>query len=79
MPAKRARRPATLRVLMALAVLQILGATAGGIGLIQDPVQNIGMPLSMLEGSPFSDYLVPGMILLFVVGLFPIAPLIGSP
>ena len=77
MPANRTRRPATLRVLMALAVLQILGATAGGIGLIQDPVENIGMPLSMLEGSPFSDYLVPGMILLFVVGLFPIVPLIG--
>ena len=77
MPASRTRRPTTLRVLMALAILQILGATAGGIGLIQDPVENIGMPLSMLEGGPFSDYLVPGTILLIVVGLFPIVPLIG--
>ncbi len=28
------------------------------------------MPLSMLEGSPFKDYLIPGLILLIVVGLF---------
>ena len=29
------------------------------------------MPLSMLQGSPFSDFLIPGLILLVVLGVFP--------
>jgi hypothetical protein len=52
-----------------LTAIQAVGAIAGGIGLVQDPVDNIGMPLSMLEGSPFRDYLIPGLILLVAVGL----------
>lgn len=77
MPATKIRRPGTLWALMVFTAIQILGATAGGIGLVQDPINNIGMSLSMLEGSPFSDYLIPGLILLIVVGLFPIIPLVG--
>ena len=77
MPAVNSRRPITLRALIVLTAIQIIGATGGGIGLVQDPINNIGMPLSMLEGSPFSDYLIPGLILLIVVGLFPIIPLVG--
>jgi hypothetical protein len=71
------RRPGTVWALMVLTAIQVIGATAGGIGLVQDPIDNIGMPLSMLEGSPFSDYLYPGLVLLLVVGLFPIVPLVG--
>ncbi|MCX8032622.1 MAG: hypothetical protein N3B14_04400 [Thermoleophilia bacterium] len=63
--------------LMAMLAIQAAGAIAGGIGLIQDPVNNVGMPLSLLEGSPFSDYLVPGLILLIVVGLPPACALCG--
>lgn len=57
--------------------VQAAGAIAGGVGLIQDPVNNVGMPLSLLEGSPFSDYLVPGLILLIVVGLPPACAFFG--
>jgi hypothetical protein len=71
------RRPGTVWVLMVLLGIQALGAIGGGAGLVQDPVGNIGMPLSMLEGSPFSDYLIPGLILLIVVGLVPAAALYG--
>ena len=71
------RRPGTVWALMVLLSVQGLGATAGGIGLVQDPINNIGMPLSMLEGSPFHDYLIPGLILLVVVGLFPFLVLYG--
>ena len=46
---------------MVFLAIQAVGAIAGGIGLVQDPVDNIGMPLSMLEGSPFTDYLMPGV------------------
>ncbi len=56
--------------LLILTAVQAAGAIAGGVGLVRDPIDNIGMPLSMLEGSSFKDYLIPGLILLIVVGLF---------
>ena len=63
-------RPGTVVALLVLTAVQAIGAIAGGIGLVRDPIDNIGMPLSMLEGSPFKDYLIPGIILLVVVGIF---------
>jgi hypothetical protein len=71
------KRPGTLWVLMVLLAVQGIGATAGGASLVRDPLNNIGMPISMLEGSPFHDYLFPGLILLVVVGVFPFAVLFG--
>jgi hypothetical protein len=76
-PTVVSKRPGSVWALMVLLAIQALGATAGGMGLVQDPVNNIGMPLSMLEGSPFSDYLVPGLILLILVGLLPLLVLYG--
>jgi hypothetical protein len=68
-PAKN-KRPGTVLALLVLTAVQAAGAIGGGVGLVRDPIKNIGMPLSMLEGSPFKDYLIPGLILLIVVGLF---------
>jgi hypothetical protein len=68
--ARSDRRPGTVVALLVLTAVQAVGAIGGGIGLVQDPVDNIGMPLSVLEGSPFKDFLIPGIILLVVVGLF---------
>ena len=63
--------------LLILTAIQAMGAIAGGVGLVRDPINNIGMPLSVLEGSPFKDYLIPGLILLIVVGLFALLVLAG--
>jgi hypothetical protein len=53
-----------------------IGATAGGIALVAAPDGSImQMPLRFLEGSPFADYLVPGLILL---GLFGIGSLVAA-
>jgi hypothetical protein len=71
------KRPATAVAQLALTALQAAGAIAGGIGLVQDPVKNIGLPTSLLEGSPFKDYLIPGLILLIVVGLFSLIVFVG--
>ena len=71
------KRPASVWALMVLLAIQAIGATAGGIGLVQDPIDNIGMSLDLLEGSPFDDYLIPGLILLIVVGLLPFVVLYG--
>ena len=53
-----------------LGVLQVLiglGAVGGGLGLILDTSgSNLGMPLEMLKRTPFSTFLVPGIVLLIV-------------
>jgi hypothetical protein len=56
-----------------LGVIQLfigLGAVGGGLALALAPSGSIlGMPLEMLERTPFSNYLVPGIVLLVVIGL----------
>jgi len=56
-----------------LGVLQVfigLGAVAGGLGLVLKPSgANLRMPVELLSGSPFSDYFIPGMVLLVSNGL----------
>jgi hypothetical protein len=48
-----------------------LGALYGGFLLMLDPSgSKMQMPLSYLEHSPFSNYLIPGIILFIVNGLF---------
>ena len=53
-----------------------LGAVAGGYGMVSDPSGNtLGLPMSFLEGSPFPNFLIPGLFLLLVNG---IGSLIGA-
>lgn len=51
-----------------------IGAIGGGGALILSPSGKLlgGLPLSILERSPFSDFLFSGIILLVVLGLFPV-------
>lgn len=63
----------------ALLLLSIngLGALYGGISFIADPTGgSMQMPLSYLEHSPFSSYLIPGIVLLLVNGCLSIATII---
>lgn len=59
-------------VLYALGVLQIfIGITAvmGGFGLVSDPSgTKMDVPLALLKNSPFTDYFIPGLVLLVVNG-----------
>lgn len=56
-----------------LGVLQLLiglGAVGGGLVLILDPSgSKLGIPVELLKNTPFSTYLVPGIVLLVVNGL----------
>ncbi|GAY07321.1 hypothetical protein TOK_2546 [Pseudonocardia sp. N23] len=52
---------------MATELLVALSAIYGGTGLIWDDV--IGMPDSWLSGTPFTNWVVPGILLLSVVAL----------
>lgn len=46
-----------------------IGAMAGGMVAILNPQKPLGMPTEALQNSPFSDYLIPGIILFAVIGL----------
>ena len=42
--------------------------------MIGDPSgRAVGLPLDWLDGTPFDDYFIPGLILFTVLGLFPLA------
>jgi magnesium-transporting ATPase (P-type) len=60
-------------ILLILLVFLGLGAIGGGGILIISPDGKlIGMPLSMLDNSPFRSFFWPGVILFLVLGLAPI-------
>jgi hypothetical protein len=47
-----------------------VGALAGGLMLMLDPSgSGMGFPVELLEGSPFPDYLIPGVFLFAINGL----------
>jgi hypothetical protein len=55
---------------IALAVIEAcigLGAIGGGIALLRGAMGQ-WLPVAFLQGTPFSDYIIPGLILTVVVG-----------
>ncbi len=55
-----------------LLFFQVISAFYGGILLVISPGgEKLQMPLTFLEGSPFRNYLLPGLILLVLLGVFP--------
>ena len=74
----RPRRPAAAWILLVLLLIQGLGGLAGGLSLTIKPDGSImGVPVSYLDGSPFGDYLIPGLILLLVLGVLPLVAAAG--
>ena len=59
-----------------LVLLGFLGISAfgGGGALIISPSGKLlgGLPLSILKNSPFDNFLIPGIILFVILGLFPL-------
>jgi hypothetical protein len=67
------RRPAAVTALIVAQLFLALGALAGGATLMASPKGGaIKLPLSDLRGSPFSDFLIPGVILFVVLGVGPV-------
>ncbi len=66
------KMPFTSKLLILLHLLLGLGAVFGGIMLVIDPSgELIKMPITLLENSPFNSFLIPGIILLVVLGVLP--------
>jgi len=64
---------ATRNILFILLAFLGLGAIFGGAVFMISPTGKLfGMPLSMLDNSPFTNFLIPGIILFIVLGLVPI-------
>lgn len=60
-------------VLIIMQGLLGIGAIIGGGALIIDPSGNlVHMPDSLLEHSPFGSFLIPGIILMLVLGVVPL-------
>lgn len=57
------------RILIALHLFVGIGAMAGGSAAITNPIDPLGAPVDLLKNSPFSNFLVPGIILFTVIGL----------
>jgi hypothetical protein len=65
--------PGIARLAVALEILLGLGALFGGGAFILAPDGHLlGMPTTLLAGSPFPSYLVPGIILFTCIGLAPL-------
>jgi hypothetical protein len=72
------RQPAPVIALMAGLVVLGVGALGGGLQFVLDPTgESIGMSAQLLEGSPFTDYLIPGVILFTVLGVYPLVVCYG--
>lgn len=68
----------TINILIGLLAFLGLGAIGGGAVLIISPSGKlIGMPLSMLNPSPFYNFLIPGVILFLVLGVIPLLLIIA--
>lgn len=64
-----------LRLLLLLIHVFVgLGALAGGYACLVDPVTPLGATTDMLQGSPFSTFLIPGIVLF---GLFGVGNLVS--
>lgn len=71
-------RPKPVWFLIATLAFQGVSGLAGGLGLVADPSGAlIGLPREWLTGSPFGDYMIPGVVLLTFLGIAPLAVAYG--
>lgn len=57
------------RVLFILHLFVGIGALFGGLAAITQPNGPMGIPTDTLKNSPFTNFLIPGIILFTVIGL----------
>jgi hypothetical protein len=62
------RMPPTVAWLIGLLALLVVGAVQGGIAMISDPLEPLGMPTSFLDRAPIDTYFWPGVFLLATAG-----------
>jgi hypothetical protein len=65
-------------LLITLLVILSIGAFFGGITLLIRPDGSLlKMPVELLANSPFRSFLIPGLILIIIFGIFPVFVIYG--
>jgi len=65
-------------VLLALLILLGLSGLAGGAAMVADPSgAEMGLSVSMLEGLPIANFVLPGLFLIVVMGAVPLVVAFG--
>lgn len=68
----KTKRPFPINVLLFLLLFLSLGALFGGVVLVLDPSgELLQMPAIILKNSSFNNFLIPGLILFTILGVFP--------
>jgi hypothetical protein len=68
-PSGRVQRPVFAWIGVVLEIFTALGAIPVGLIFLQDPTgQSMQLPRGWIEATPFGNYFVPGLYLLFVNG-----------
>jgi len=57
------------RLLVVLHVIVGVGGLAGGYNAIAHPMAPMGASVELLKNSPFTDFLIPGLILFSIIGV----------
>ncbi len=60
-----------------LAILSFYGLVAGTMMLVSPDGSLLKMDPEWLQGSPFTSYLIPGLLLFFCIGVLPALAIIG--
>lgn len=58
-----------MKTLIGLHIFVGIGAMAGGLGAITSPNNPMGMTTDALKNAPFTNFLIPGLILFFFLGV----------
>ncbi|MGB8360620.1 MAG: hypothetical protein WCE80_04405 [Acidimicrobiia bacterium] len=58
------KRPLTITFLVVILGVLTIGALQGGIAMVANPTEPLGMTVEYLEGTPIDDYFLPGLFLL---------------
>jgi hypothetical protein len=74
------RRPAGIVALASLLGLLTIGALQGGIAMVVNPTEPLGMTVEYLDRAPVDDYYLPGLFLLAIaaVSIVTIAGLVSG-
>jgi hypothetical protein len=80
---KPIHRTVEVYLLIFLVAVEAIGALYGGYNLMNDPSgESIKLPIKLLDGSIFPNYMIPGIILFLLLGFFPlflVYPLLFKP
>jgi len=59
----------TYKILAVMHFFVGVGALFGGGAAILNPFSPLGVPLNLLENSPFDNFRIPGLILFLIIGI----------